>query len=703
MLLLRKKIFFYRFIFINSSNLNSQLCKTCYNGCFFGSMMDMNIFKLLFGGEKKIAAKSSVNSPLSQVTLTSNHETDQLFCYHLEKILSFSGNYSYSQVTNMILLRMVDIKRLYEIYLKKCMHLEDAQKYQSEDYCRKKILEAANLVIMLYELRAPLEIMPQLENDSELGEAMQIVGLAHQMRNSSILCFEWAMVAYLYEAGRWNHRIGVKRARSLFLELMKPYFEKSWPKGFEIGKHEYVLQNNIYYCGENYSIRGILNRYFKHNNLPDPETYNWRHLTYIANQVEDKIASYARALGRNVSPLRAMLLLPPEIIVEQIKNIDSSIITWLDDIVTSVGSIKRVDLIEHLFGMKQKKESMRELIDVIIFLAYLGYGVEPDPKFNKVRRPKLDDVCIIFNSRDLGDPRQAVSDMYALAKTCVILIVGMQANSDEISIEKQNKWVENIRGSFELSEYESRRLNAYFKWLYGRKITASQIKNALAAIPQNTSDMIASFVTSIACDMGSIEKNKISFLEKVYDELKINRNNLYGKLHANAARSAIPAIEPILIRKSKIDTIKKNNSESSPIALKMKDDNQKIAIDSRIVREISIETDKVSSMLKNIFKDSASDDAETENYSIKEDKTSKSSSPFSGLDFKHENFIKNLFLKKTWCHEEVETLARELGLMPYGALEVINDWAFECFGESFAEDGDKIEINDILAAQLKNS
>lgn len=658
--------------------------------------MNVNIFKVLFGREDKKAEHNPVNNSLLPIILTSNPETDKQFCANIEKILNFNKDYNYSQIVDIFMSLADDIKRLYDKYSEKCLSLEGINKYQIEDYYCKRNLEAANFIIMLHELKAPLDIMPQLESYSELKEAMQIVGLAHQMRNSPILSFEWTMVAYLYEAGRWNHRIGVRRARSLFLGLLKNDFKQRWPKGFKIEKHEYDFQNLIYYSDENYSIRSILNRYLRYNNLPDPETYNWRSLIDIANQVENKIASYARALGRNVNPLKAMLLLPPEIIVEQIKSVDPSIITWLDEVAIS-GSIKIIDLIEHIFGKKQKKESTRELSNIIIFLAYLGYGIEPDPRFSNVRS-KLDDVCVIFNTRDLGEPRQAVSETYALANICASLIVRMQDISDEIFTEKQNKWLEKIRCFFALSEYEHRRLNAYFKCLSKRKITASQIKNALAVIPKSKNEIIASFIVSIACDIDSVEKNKISFLENVYNELKIDRNKLYRKLHEYAARNATPAIEPILIKKSNIDDSKKN-SELSLMALKMKD--EKTTINQAVVKEISIETDKVSSMLKNIFNNSLSDDAE--NYLIIEENANSKSSSFSGLDSSHENFIKSLFLKKSWDHREFEILARKFNLMPNGALEVINDWAFDRFGEAFAEDSDNIEINNTLVTQLKNN
>ena len=52
----------------------------------------------------------------------------------------------------------------------------------------------------------------------------------------------------------------------------------------------------------------------------------------------------------------------------------------------------------------------------------------------------------------------------------------------------------------------------------------------------------------------------------------------------------------------------------------------------------------------------------------------------AGLDAAHSGLLRRLAAKTVWPRIEVERLAGELGLLPDGALEVINEAAFDRCG-----------------------
>jgi TerB-C domain len=77
--------------------------------------------------------------------------------------------------------------------------------------------------------------------------------------------------------------------------------------------------------------------------------------------------------------------------------------------------------------------------------------------------------------------------------------------------------------------------------------------------------------------------------------------------------------------------------------------------------------------------------------------------PVADLDAAHSGLIRALATQPAWSLSEYAILAERFGVMPAGALDVLNDVAIEICGEPFAEGGDdseKIEINDYARQEL---
>jgi len=73
----------------------------------------------------------------------------------------------------------------------------------------------------------------------------------------------------------------------------------------------------------------------------------------------------------------------------------------------------------------------------------------------------------------------------------------------------------------------------------------------------------------------------------------------------------------------------------------------------------------------------------------------------SGLDEPHTRFAAIVVSRLKWTREELSELAVANGLMLDGALELINDCAFEAFGEPLTEERASIEVNGDISAQMK--
>ena len=68
-------------------------------------------------------------------------------------------------------------------------------------------------------------------------------------------------------------------------------------------------------------------------------------------------------------------------------------------------------------------------------------------------------------------------------------------------------------------------------------------------------------------------------------------------------------------------------------------------------------------------------------------------SQVAGLDAAHNALLSRLRGRLSWPRDDFTRVAAELGLLPDGALETLNEAAFEAVGEPVCEGSDPIEIN----------
>jgi TerB-C domain len=63
-----------------------------------------------------------------------------------------------------------------------------------------------------------------------------------------------------------------------------------------------------------------------------------------------------------------------------------------------------------------------------------------------------------------------------------------------------------------------------------------------------------------------------------------------------------------------------------------------------------------------------------------------------GLDFKHQQFLAELLQKPSWTRAELKATAAKVRIMLDGALERINEGAFDLIGEPLTEGDDPVYV-----------
>ena len=121
-------------------------------------------------------------------------------------------------------------------------------------------------------------------------------------------------------------------------------------------------------------------------------------------------------------------------------------------------------------------------------------------------------------------------------------------------------------------------------------------------------------------------------------------------------------------------------------------------LDHERIAELQRETAEVSALLAQVFTDDQVEELEQSVEAV--EPATETSADVAGLDLEHSAFLRLLISRAEWSRSELEAAASDMELMLDGALEQINDMAFERFDMPVTEGDDPIEINTDILEEL---
>jgi hypothetical protein len=118
-------------------------------------------------------------------------------------------------------------------------------------------------------------------------------------------------------------------------------------------------------------------------------------------------------------------------------------------------------------------------------------------------------------------------------------------------------------------------------------------------------------------------------------------------------------------------------------------------LNEELIRIRKEETKQVKSVLEDIFAEQEEKEAEEPLAGA-----TVSSNPLSLLDTAHQRLFNSLLEKETWERAAFQETCKSLGLMVDGAMEVLNEWAFENANAPLIDDGEPIYVDVSLAKEI---
>ena len=249
------------------------------------------------------------------------------------------------------------------------------------------------------------------------------------------------------------------------------------------------------------------------------------------------------------------------------------------------------------------------------------------------------------------------------------MVAGIDNHIDETAVHLLKNAI--TQSDHQLTETENRSLNAYMLWLLNSRATSmAGLKTQLESINIGERAVISQLLISIALADGKVNPTKIKLLEKLYSALGLAKLMVSSDIHNRSSNIAART------------TLEKKTAFS---------------LDRDLLKVHETETEHVKAVLESIFvEESVISESERESIT----KAPPSAGTISSLDKKHRSLYQQLITKKEWSLDEVKKLCAELQLMVDGAIEVINDWAFDNVDAPLIEDGDAVFIDLELAAEI---
>ncbi|UHQ99199.1 TerB N-terminal domain-containing protein (plasmid) [Natrinema zhouii] len=422
----------------------------------------------------------------------------------------------------------------------------------------------------------------------------------------------------------------------------------------------------------------------------------------LANECCDELDAYSRYVGRadDRDSLEALSFLPKSLLDHYQSE---SLTDCIQAIENELGESEMVEtdldlLLEHLPVDSSGDVRKRDLRRLANLLEKLEFGVEPDTRFSAPSRGWGDPAVIYQLPPGSSAETSAVSEGIRLIQKLAIKVV---LANDEVAPEQTEYLAENLGSFLELGESDRMRLEAHRRWLILDSPTLHGVRQRAEDLPDEQKPRIAKFLTALACSDGNIDSDEIQELSKIYPVLGLDEEMVHTHIHELQTKPPEADDEPVTIQKpdsaSKHYEIPESETAEEP-------QTSEIELDQDRVKRTLEESQEVSAFLADIFEDEEEEDAQQGSQPLEDQspdpESGSTDSKVEPLDEDHRRFLTALSQKQQWDREEVEELAREQGLFPGAAMEVINDYAFELVETPVIEGVDEIMVNEEVSEEI---
>ncbi len=405
----------------------------------------------------------------------------------------------------------------------------------------------------------------------------------------------------------------------------------------------------------------------------------------VVEECTQALDPYSRFLGRkgnDSKSLAALALIPKELIG---KTSGARIVKErLADICGGkIGFIPLEALYKTINQKVPDKLSKKDFESLASFIDSMDYGIAPDMRYHHMK-PALDGHVAVFpKGHGVGF---SPSKEFRIVSTILRLGAMVSQIDNDLSPAEEATLQNLISENRELTAIEKDSLMAFLHWCLRTPLNAAGLKARLSEVSETQKSAISHILISVAHADGVVKPEEIKQIEKLYTTLGLNKEHVTSDIHALAADSG-----PVTVDLKDSDT-----SFAIPKPAKAVGTSKGFVLNDELIRIRKEETKQVKSVLEDIF---------TEQEEEKEFETAPvvavaSGNPLFLLDDAHQNLFNKLVEQEEWERTEIQETCKKLGLMVDGAMEVLNEWAFENANAPLIDDGEPVYVDVSLAKEI---
>ncbi len=515
------------------------------------------------------------------------------------------------------------------------------------------------------------------------------LGVGHMAAKGTPLPSEWAL-AWVRRDRNIALRTPASRCREEFDELFRVLYLDKHGSGLRLKVCKRKV--SIQYQPASPTFRNSLE---VSTQIPDVTRLVGprRKIQDLATRCSDALDAYSRWLGRNSEGRGSLLsatLLPPELLPTRAPEEFAHLQEALDEKIGDqpVVFLASNDVLDQWFGASTNKLTKQQAVQAAHLIGHAGFGFEPDVRFCGTKPEKRGQVAVFrLAEGDSGSP----SVEYSAAVVLMYLAVMVSAADGDVSFDEKRHLRDHLATNLDLHQNEIQRLGAYLEWLLANPPSRVGGKKKLEQLATAQRKAIGELLVSVACADGRIEPLEIKMLTEIFRFLDLDPGQVHNWLHTHQASGSVGPVSVMSANphdRPPTFSLPKRPEDASEA-------NHGVNLDPAIIAAKLKESERAAVALANIFVDEEEELAPTP-LPIAENE----GSTIEGLDGPHTMLLERLAERPSWSRANYEKLADETGVLPDGALDLLNDTAFELCEEPVIEGYDPLEISSTVVQEM---
>lgn len=414
-------------------------------------------------------------------------------------------------------------------------------------------------------------------------------------------------------------------------------------------------------------------------------------LQKLVTDCTDELDSFSRLVGRKPSARNSMAaakLLPADL---QQSTTAGAIVDFRHRVEAVMGDHGRgsstAQIMLEMAGIEvpaDGKISAASADELGRALDSIGVAIEPDRRYGS-SVPRADEQVFVFRAANGGPVDPARASFRAVRAQVEVAVLAAAADGDA-SYEELQRTIARIRSATDLFGVEQARLIAFAVTTFNNPPKQARVMRKLAETTEGERQAIADAAIAVIGGNGNVDAGEVKFLERLHKSLGLPKERVYSGLHSAAARQAD---DPVPIsgedRAAGVPLPKEAPSPILPAVAA-----RGISIDSARLARTRRDTEAVSALLSDIFAEDV----------VQPQQAPPEQAALDGLDGPHTELVELLELRGSMTRTEFDRHAKEMRLLPDGAIERINDWSFDRFDEALIEDGDEVVVAPHLRGKI---